>query len=407
MKENFTKVRLTASQELKILRRIVDITSSELELQYVLRDVVTIMNEVTGADSVFIYLVDDKKKNLILQASKTPHKKELGNIMLKIGEGITGWVAQEGKPVSIKEKAYQDARFRAFDVLPEDHYEAFLAVPIVYKNKVIGVINLQYKLPHKNAPRVDSLIASIAQQVGGVIETARLYNETKNKAVQFESLVKISETITSEKYLDEILDLVVVITAEMLNSKICSIMLLDEKKETLMMKATQCLSKAYTTKPHLKVATSLSGEVVRSKVSRAVFDVTKEKQYMFRDMARQENLNSMLLVPMVVKDEAIGVLNVYTKEPHEFTKEEIDALQIVANQAAVAIENTRLMEEALKVRDALETRKLTERAKGILMESQNVNEATAYKIMRKKSMDLCRSMKEIAEAIILTSDMTI
>ena len=108
---------------------------------------------------------------------------------------------------------------------------------------------------------------------------------------------------------------------------------------------------------------------------------------------------------MIVKDKAIGVINVYTKEPHHFTGEEIDVLQIVANQAAVAVENTKLMEEALKAREALETRKLIERAKGILMTMNRLSEDAAHRLIHKKSMDTCRSMKEIAESIILMADL--
>ncbi len=110
------------------------------------------------------------------------------------------------------------------------------------------------------------LLELIAKQVGGVIEHARLYEATRNKAMQFDQLMKVSHSITSEKYLDEILSLIVVVTAEMLNSKICSIMLLDDKKgEELIFKATQSLSDDYKKKPNLKVNNSFIGDVVKSK----------------------------------------------------------------------------------------------------------------------------------------------
>jgi signal transduction protein with GAF and PtsI domain len=175
-------------------------------------------------------------------ASKTPHTRELGKIILRVGEGITGWVAKEGKVVNIKENAYKDKRFKTFDVLPEDRYESFLSAPLAYKTKIIGVINIQHKKPHQYSSKIATLIETIAKQVSGVIENARLYAETKKKATQFDKLVQVSQSITSESYLDEILNLIVVVTAEMLNSKICSIMLLDERGKELIMKATQSLS---------------------------------------------------------------------------------------------------------------------------------------------------------------------
>ena len=404
-KKQKREIHISPDQELAVLRRIVEITHSQLDLNIVLKDIVGIVTEMTKADSVFIYLFDDKKKNLMLMASKIPHKKELGKVNLKAGEGITGWVAKESKPVAIKENAYKDKRFKNFDVLPEDQYEAFLSVPVVHKQKAIGVINIQHKKIHEYANGTIDLIMLIAKQISGAIEHARLYEETKKKALQFDSLVKVSQSITSQDYLDEILDLIVVVTAKMLNSKICSIMLLDEKQKELVMAAAQSLSPEYQKKMNVKVAESIVGDVIRTKTPVSVDDVREEKKYSFRDLAVKEHLTSMLSVPMVVKDKAIGVINVYTKTPHTFTKEEIDVLQMVANQAAVAVENTHLMKEALKAKEALETRKLVERAKGVLMRLSDLNEEAAHKLIHKKSMDSCKSMKDIAESIILMDEL--
>jgi len=399
------KLNISHDEELKVLRKIVDITNSGIDLKSVLKEVVKIVNGFTKADSVFIYLLDEERRNLVMMASKTPHSKELGKVNLKVGEGITGWVAKESKPVAIEENAYKDSRFKSFDILPEDRYEAFLAVPIINKGKPVGVVNVQHKSPHVYAAATINLISLIAKQVGGVIENARLYEEMKRKALQFDNLVKVSRSVTSEHYLDEILNLIVVVTAEMLNSKICSIMLLDEDGKELVIKATQSLSYEYKKKPNLKVDSSISGDVIKTKKPIAIYDVRKENRYRFRNLAVKENLTSMLSVPMVVKDRAIGIVNVYTKQPHRFSQEEIDVLQIVANQAAVAVENTKLMEEALKARQALETRKIVERAKGVLMRMAGLSEEAAYKLIHKKSMDSRKSMKEIAESILLMDEL--
>ncbi|MCA9400060.1 MAG: GAF domain-containing protein [Candidatus Omnitrophica bacterium] len=405
-KSKSIKLNVTPEQEIDILKRVVEFTNSELDLNKVLNEVVKVVDELTSADSIFLYLFDDKRKILTLMASKIPHKKELGKVVLKAGEGITGWVAKENKHVAIGKNAYQDKRFKNFDVLPEDTYEAFLSVPIVYKGKAIGVVNVQHKRPHEYSSNTINLIELVAKQISGVITNARLYEETKQKALQFDSLVKVSQSITSKDYLEEILNLIVVVTAEMLNSKICSIMLLDQKKgDELVTVATQSLSEEYKNKPNLKVNGSVSGKVILTKKSLSIEDVQKEEHYQFRDIAIKENLTSMLLVPMVVKNKAIGVISIYTKKPHIFTDEEIDVLQMVANQAAVAVENTKLVDEVLKAKDALETRKLVERAKGILMQLKNLSEDAAYRLIHKKSMDSCRSMKEIAESIILMAEL--
>ncbi|MEI6438024.1 MAG: GAF domain-containing protein [Candidatus Omnitrophota bacterium] len=398
------KAQLSSKDELTILRQIVEITTSELELDGVLSEIIKVALAITPADSAFVYLFDASHKNLVMCASKTPHKKELGQVTLKVGEGLTGWVAKNVKPLAIPAKAYADPRFKAFDVLPEDRYEAFLALPIVYKGKAIGVINLQHKKPYEFPVSVVNLMNMAARQLGGVVEHARLFGEIKQKALQFDSLVKVSQSITSEKYLDEILSLIVIVTAEMLNSKICSVMLLDAKGTELVIKATQSLSDDYKKKPNLKVDASLTGEVIKTLRPLIVEDVRKEKRYFYRDLAVKEGLSTMVAVPMIAKEKAIGVINVYTKEPHTFTSDEIGVLQLVANQAAAAVENTRWMEEALKAKEALETRKLVERAKGALMKMNGLSEEAAYKMIHRKSMDSCKSMKDIAESILLMVD---
>ncbi len=269
----------------------------------------------------------------------------------------------------------------------------------------VGVINLQHKKPHEYSSNVIGLLEMIARQLGGVIEHARLFSETRNKALQFDSLVKVSQSITSEKYLDEILSLIVVVTAEMLNSKICSVMLLDPKGLELVIRATQSLSEEYRRKPNLKVGSSLIGEAVRNKKPLTVENVQSEERYYYRELAIKEGLTSMIAVPMIVREKVVGVLNVYTKAQHSFSRAEQDVLQMVANQAAVAVENTKLMEEAFKAKEALETRKLVERAKGALMSLHHLSEDQAYRMINKKSMDTCKSMKEIAESILLMADL--
>jgi len=397
--------QLTPEQELGILRKVVEISASDLELSGILKKIVAMVDEITVADSIFIYLFEERLNTLTLMASKTPNKKAIGKISLKIGEGITGWVAEKNKAVVIAQNAGQDARFKNFDILPEDKYEAFLSVPMVFRGRVTGVINVQHRSAREYSPATVGLLETLAKQVGGVVEHARLFEETSTKARQLDQLMKVSHSITSQKYLNEILNLIVVVTAEMMDSKICSIILVDDKKHNeLMLKATQSLSEEYKKKPNLKIDSSIAGEVVRTKKPIMISDVRQEKRYFYRQLAAKENLTSMLAVPMILRDKAIGVINVYTKEPHQFTEDEIGVLQMVANQAAVAVENTKLMEESVKAKEALETRKLVERAKGILMRMSSLSEEASYRLIHKKSMDTCRTMKEIAESIILMDE---
>jgi len=205
--------------------------------------------------------------------------------------------------------------------------------------------------------------------------------------------------------LDDILKLIVNLTAGVLKAKICAVWLVDEETQELKIRATQAMSEEYLKDRSLKVGEGIVGLVAKEKEPVVIADILKDKRYKEKKLAKKEGLVAMLSVPMLVKDKVIGVLNVYTVKEYKFTKNDINLLSAAANQAAVAIENTELMVKTKVVQEELETRKKVERAKGILMKSQKLSEEDAYKLMRKSSMNKRVSMKDIAEAIILSSEL--
>lgn len=221
---------------------------------------------------------------------------------------------------------------------------------------------------------------------------------------QIEALSKIANLITSGLYLEELLRLVVNVTAEIMNSKISSLMLFDPVKKELMVKATQSISEEYNKKPNIKLGEGIAGKVALENKPLTVLDVREDERYLNRDIAKKEGLCSLASVPLAVKGRVIGVLNCYTCKKHKFTKPELNLLAALANQAAIAIENAELDLRARSAEEALTTRKLIERAKDILSQEANILPSEAYRLIQKQSMDTRKSMREIAEAIILAKD---
>lgn len=390
-------------RELQALHRVTEAVST-LDLEELLKHLTEVVGDLTGADACLLYLYDESAKSLVLRASMIPHPKLVGKISLHLGEGITGWVAKERKVVAIPKGATEDPRFKFFQNLPEDRHEAFLSVPIVRKDRLIGVINVQHRKPHTHQPEEVTVVRAVAHEVGAAIENARLYEEMRRKARAIETLSKISGAIVSDKYLEEILHLIVTVTAELLSSRTVSIMLLDEARQELLIKATQSLSEEYRRKPNIKVGESVSGRAVKEKRPIQVLDVTQEKAYRYPEIAKQEHLCSLLSVPMMIKERVTGVINCYTDGEHVFSEEEVKILQSVAHQAAVSIENARLFDRAAAVEEALETRKSVERAKGILMKGRDLTEEEAFRLIQKQSMNTRKTMREIADAVILASE---
>jgi GAF domain-containing protein len=221
---------------------------------------------------------------------------------------------------------------------------------------------------------------------------------------QIEALSKVANLITSGLYLEELLRLIVNVTAQTMNSKICSLMLLDPEKKELVVKATQSISESYNKKPNIKLGEGIAGLAAQNNKPICILDIREDSRYLNRDIAKKEGLHSLASVPLAVKGRVIGVLNCYTSRKHKFSKSELDVLTALANQAAVAIENAELDLRARTAEEALTTRKLIERAKEILAQEANILPSQAYRLIQKQSMDMRKSMREIAQAIILARD---
>jgi uroporphyrinogen-III synthase len=159
-------------QQLGVYQRISRLMVRNLSLAATLQSVVRLVTEFTSCDSCLLYLIQEDQ--LVLCSSSNPHPLEIGKVRLRIDEGLTGWVAKERKMLAIPVEAYKDSRFKAFSDLPEDSYEAFLSVPVIARDRVIGVINIQHRMPHRHSGAEMELITTVGEQVGCMIVLARL-----------------------------------------------------------------------------------------------------------------------------------------------------------------------------------------------------------------------------------------
>ena len=155
------------------------------ELHEVLDRVVEFVTGVVKCDSCLVYLMEDNE--LVLRASKNPHPDVVDRLKLRMGQGITGWVAEHREPVAITRNAAGDPRFQFFNELPEDEFEAFLSVPILCRDRVVGVINVQHRLAHVYKPRQIRLISTVGFLAGALIELARLESENLQLAEELET----------------------------------------------------------------------------------------------------------------------------------------------------------------------------------------------------------------------------
>jgi signal transduction protein with GAF and PtsI domain len=185
-----TDLDVTEKTDIDVLHEIGSRLAAADPLHAVLARVVEFVSSVVQCDSCFVYVLEEE--NLMLRASKTPHPDVVDRLKLRVGQGITGWVAEHHQPVAVGRQAWEDPRFQTFNELPEDRYEAFLSVPVLSRGKLVGVINLQHRQPHSHSRREIQLISTIGFLVGAEIETARL--EVEN--------TQLSERLETRKILD-------------------------------------------------------------------------------------------------------------------------------------------------------------------------------------------------------------
>jgi len=167
-------------QQLRLFQKISRFMVRDLSLGDALRGIVDLVVEFMQSDSCLIYLLEGDE--LVLCASHNPHPAEIGKLRLRLSEGLTGWVARERRLLSISKECYRDPRFKFFGSLPEDTFEAFLSVPVISRDKVVGVINVQHRQPHQHTGSEMELLTTVGEQVGCVIVLARLAGQALHQA---------------------------------------------------------------------------------------------------------------------------------------------------------------------------------------------------------------------------------
>jgi GAF domain-containing protein len=389
--------------QLTLLHRISGIVSSGLSLEQMLAELIGLVVSVTGCDACLVYLLEPDAEEIVLCASQLPHETEIGNIRMRIGEGVTGWVAKHQSVVALSSRASSDPRFKTFSSLPEDTYESLLSVPLISGGEIIGVINVHHKNTRAHSPEEVALLGYMAEQMGGAIARARLMRRSRSAAQKVEMLATLGETISAEGYLDRILQTISEMVAQIFDSPFCSIMILDESRQELTTKAARYSVPCLASPTPVSVENSLVGRVVRERQMIIVEDIPGEN--VPPELSSALKRLTLLSVPLMASQSVIGALNIYVQDRRSFTEEETRFARAVAGHASLAIENSRLMSETLEMKRTLEARKVIERAKGILQYRDGLTEEEAYLHLRGESRRLRKPMRTLAEAIILAEEL--
>ena len=329
MNDELSKLALR-HERLKLLYQVGNVIHSTLEPQEALQLIVSEAVRLMGASSGSVVLINPTTGLLEIHASHNLPSAAT-KLKLRVGEGITGWVVRTGKPARVG-NVRQDPRYVAARR---------------------GVLNMDSDRADAFSADDQELLQELAVQAAKVIHNTWLYEQLRLKAGLFESLASVSRTINSTLNLDEALRAITREACVLMRARMCSLMMLDESREWLDLRASHGAGEAYLKKPRLSVEESFLGVVARRKKPMQLENVQTSSHYQNVELARREGLISLLSVPLLFSGQVIGTLNVYTGKPYNFSNEEIRILGSLAELSAIAIEKARLYERVVDVEEQL------------------------------------------------------
>ena len=332
---------------LNLLYQVGNVIHSTLDpqeaLQLILREAVRLMRASSGST----VLINPTTGMLEIHAA-VGLPPDAAEMKLRLGEGITGWVARSGRPARVGDVS-KDPRY----IMLRREVCSELAVPLEVAGKVRGVINVDSERPDAFSAEDQELLEALAVTAAKVIHNTWLYEQIRLKARLFESLISVSQTINSTLNLDDALNVVTREACVLMQGKMSSLMLLDDTGTWLNLRSSFGAEPAYLRKPSLSVEDSLLGVVVRRKKPLQVENVQASTRYQNREVAQRAGLVALVSVPLLFAGEAIGTLSVYTGRPYSFSDEEIRILSALAELSAIAIEKARLYERVVDVEEQL------------------------------------------------------
>lgn len=334
-------------ERLQLLHDVSNAIRSTLDPQEAMNRIVSEAVRITRASSGSVVLINPTNSLLEIHAC-FGLPGDAGQFRLKVGQGITGWVAEYGKPARVG-NVKEDSRY----VTLRENVLSELAVPLAVRGEVRGVLNVDSDRRDAFTQEDQELLQALADQAAKVIHDTWLYAQLALKARLFETLNKVSQTINTTLNLDEALEVIVKQAASLMEAKLCSLLLVDSTREWLDLRACHGGSKIYRAKPRVNVEESLVGIVLRRGKPVQVENVQTSSRYQNGEIAAREGLVSLLSVPLIHDRQAIGVLNLYKGDRYSFSNEEIRIVSALAELSAIAIRKARLYEQIIEVEEAL------------------------------------------------------
>ena len=334
-----------STRENIFLNEMISTVGSTLKVDEVLRHLVDTIVRAISCHAAFIYLYEKERERLVLASTSEQYQHLVGKIELALGEGINGWVAMTLQPVFLKDNAMSDPRFRYYPELEDDKFQSVMTIPIIAKDRhLIGVITLHTVAPHEFTEHDQNFVSNTAALVAGAIENAQLYENTQKKLNVLTTLSVLSQTISSGLYLDEMLRSLATLTVQIMEADQCVILLMDQARGRLTVRASAPALNERSLNFQSVDIDRTTWEKLREPGGRGqspeISGNALERLNPLKD-AQHKTLHS---VPLVAGAEHLGLLNLYSARSRRYTSEDQTLLGTIANQIAMAIKNSHLVD---------------------------------------------------------------
>jgi phosphoserine phosphatase RsbU/P len=331
-----TRVRFRERAELlDFLLEVAAITSETLNLERLLDNVATVVRQVIPHELFAILLYSERRKGLRIRYARGHRKEVVHNLIIPLGEGITGAAAASGQPVMVGDVHADQRYLNALDAVRSE-----LAVPMVLHGKLVGVIDLQSTTPKAYSAQDQALLQLIASRVGAAIENARLYRRVERQNRTQRTLALLGQEFSSILQLDALLDRIAKSVKKLINYDAFMVLLLDEQKGMLRSRFSLRFDER-TQAASMSLDRGITGAAASEGRAILAGDISTDPRY----VESHAGIRSEVAVPLIVQDRVIGVMDLESERVNYFTEEHSRTLSLIAPQIAISIENARLYEE--------------------------------------------------------------
>ena len=320
-------------------REVVKAVNSTLDRQEVLDLLTNNVTQVMDLKASAIRLLDPRKRTLELVASHGLSEKYLNKGPVDADQSIAD--AMEGKTIRVY-NVIEDPRAQYPKEAKEEGIASIISVPLRIKGGVIGVMRLYTPAPREFSEEEINSAEALAEMGAIAIENARMYERIKRDYETLMSFREAVKAVNSTLDLRAVLNVLVRNMVQALQLKASAIRLLDPKKRTLELVASHGLSEKYLNKGPVDADKSIADAMEGKTIS--IYNVTEDPRAQYPKEAKEEGIASIVSVPLRIKGRVIGVMRLYTPEPREFSEEEINSAEVLAETGAIAIENARMYE---------------------------------------------------------------